>query len=396
MKNRYKKILLFSSVAVFVVLLASCARTPSVSLSSVSAPNTTNKMALRIYNVLPMYAEAAKTSWKPIRITAPLTVGRRNNIIPTIRERLIALHDMSGFDNHSTLYDSQLRAGVVQFQILNGLTGNGVLDQQTIYALNITPAQRYNELVQSMYEWAKYPEDENSRYIQVNIPSYEMHLIDHGNEVLHMRVIVGRESRPTPVLTSKIRTIVFNPTWTVPRTILAKDVIPGMQKNPNYLKEHYDMRIYANHDKNAPEINPSTIDWQTATVGNFRYRVTAPPSDVNPLGRVKFIFENDHDVYMHDTPAKGLFALNDRARSSGCVRLQHPMELVRYFYANNTDLDETLVNDYLSTRQTKFIQLRNPMPIYLTDIPAWIGRDGHVHFSRYVFARQQSNEAPDV
>lgn len=391
MKTQFKKIMIFP-ILFSSVLLASCMHGPTMSLASVSAPNTSNKTALRIYDRLPIYAVAAKMPWKPIKMNTPLKVGGRNNHVPIIRERLIALHNMQGPDNQSTLFDSQLSHAVSEFQYLNGLKQTGTIDQATLDALNITPAARYNELVQSMHEWAKYPEDQNSRYVQVNIPSYEMHLISGGSDALSMRAIVGRPSRPTPTLTSNITTIVFNPTWTVPETILAKDVIPGMQKNPNYMKEHYDMRVYASHDKNAAEINPSRIDWQTATVSNFKYRVTAPPSDRNPLGRVKFIFANDQDVYMHDTPEKSLFALNDRARSSGCIRLEHPMELVRYFYADNSDLNESLVNQYLSTQQTKFIQLRNPMPVYITNIPAWADRYGRVHFASVAFNQSAREE----
>ena len=158
------------------------------------------------------------------------------------------------------------------------------------------------------------------------------------------------------------------------------------------MQEHYDMKIYASFKKDAPEINPSTIDWQTATASNFNYRVTAPAGDKNPLGRVKFIFNNEHDVYMHDTPEKSLFASNDRARSSGCIRLENPMALVEYFYADNSDLNSELVNQYLSTHQTKFIQLRNPMPVYITYIPAWVDRFGRAHFGEDVYKNNVTDQ----
>lgn len=376
-----------------VVLLSSCARISSTSVSSVSPPQTTNKVALRIYDSLPVYANAAKMSWQPIEIKTPLKQGQRNNAVPAIRERMIALKDMPATENKDTLYDTQLAAAVSQFQYLNGLKQTGVIDQATLNAINITPSQRYRELVKSMNEWAKYPEDANSRYVQVNIPSYDLRLISHGNNVLEMKVIVGRPSRPTPTMTSKITTVVFNPTWTVPKTILAHDVIPGMRANPNYLKEHYDMRVYANYDKNAPEINPASINWQTASLSNFPYRVMAPASDQNPLGRVKFIFANDDDIYMHDTPEKSLFSLTDRARSSGCIRLENPMALVEYFYADNNDLNAELVNQYLSTRETKYIQLTNALPVYITYIPAWADRYGRVHFGQDIYGKE-SGGAP--
>ncbi len=382
MKKSFKLFFTFSSA----LLLASCAhRMSSESVSSATAPNTTNRVALRIYQTLPVYAAAAKMPWEPIQMDVPLKHGRRDNHIPIIRERLIALHDMPNIDATNTLYDSALVQAIDDFQSDNGLKTTGMIDQATLNALNITPATRYHELVQSMNEWAKYPEDQNSRYIQVNIPSYSMKLISNGEDVLQMKAIVGRAERPTPQLTSTVTTVVFNPTWTVPKTILEKDVFPGMRANPNYMKEHYDMHVYASYSKDAPEINPTTIDWQTASLDNFHYRVTAPASNVNPLGRFKFIFANDQDVYMHGTPDNGLFASSDRARSSGCIRLENPQALVEYFYADNTDLNAELVNQYLSTNQTKYIQLKNPMPIYITYITTWVDTQGHAHFGQDVY-----------
>jgi len=377
MKHPFK--LFFTCVS--ALLLASCSHVPSsTALPSTSTPNTTNKIALRIYQVLPVYAKAAKMPWEPIQ---------KNNIqlASITRERLTALGMMR---------DDSLRAAIHEFQVDNGLKATGVVNQDTLNALNIPPAERYRELVQSMDQWAKYPEDENSRYVQVNIPNYSMRLISHGVDVLQMKVIVGRPSRPTPLLNSKITTVVFNPTWTVPKTILAKDVIPGMQINPNYMKEHYDMHIYSSWEKNATEINPTSIDWKTATVNNFNYRVMAPASDTNPLGRVKFIFDNDHDVYMHDTPEKSLFAMSNRARSSGCIRLENPMALVEYFYVDNNDLTPDLVNQYLSTRETKYIQLRNPMPVYITYIPAWVDAQGNAHFAEDVYAKKAIDESKEM
>ncbi|OGT50111.1 MAG: hypothetical protein A3E82_02230 [Gammaproteobacteria bacterium RIFCSPHIGHO2_12_FULL_38_11] len=387
--TRKQNKLLLSLVLAF--LLSSCAKTPSishsVSLPSVNPPDTTNKTAMRIYETLPIYSNAAKLPWQPIQTKTPIKVGSDNAYIPVIHQRLIALQDMPAVVSVSkdTTYTASLAHGVAQFQSQNGLKPTGIINQDTLNALNITPETRFYELVRSMDAWAKLPEDANSRYIQVNVPQYEMHVEQGGEDVLHMKVVVGRPSRPTPELASTITTIVFNPSWNIPKTILSQDVIPGMQHNSNYMNEHYDMKVYANWNKDAPEISPATIDWQTATLGNFTYRVTAPPSDKNPLGRIKFIFANDQDIYMHDTPAKALFALNDRAQSSGCIRLENSMALVQYFYPDNSDLNQESVDQYLSTYETKYIQLRNPMPVYVTYITAWVDQTGHAHFARDIY-----------
>lgn len=381
------------STTALIILLSGCAHlgsSPSknsADLPYVSPPNTTNKMAMRIYEMLPVYSNAAKLNWQPIQAETPMKQTFFYSAVPTIRQRLIALQDMPPEAKPSTsaYYSAAITEGVKQFQSENGLKVTGIIDQATLDSLNIPPIQRYRELVQSMNEWAKLPQDASSRYIQVNIPTYEMHVEQGGQDVLHMRVIVGRPERPTPTLSSTVTTIQFNPSWNVPKTILEKDVIPGMQANPNYMHDHYDMKIYATWDKDSAEIDPSTINWQTANSSNFRYRVTAPPSAVNPLGRVKFIFANTYDVYMHDTPEKSLFALNDRARSSGCIRLENPMALVAYFYNDNSDLNEQLVAQYLSTYQTKYIALKHPIPVYVTYILASVDQQGHAHFARDIY-----------
>lgn len=372
-------------VVVVAIMFAGCARVPSGGspehLSLPPKPDTTNKTALALYDYLPVYQKAAEIPWAPINTTTPIKSGSVNAYLPEIRKRLIALNDYPASHYSDSLrYDPALARAVSLFQYENGLSRTGIIDQKTLNALNVTPATRFQLLVDSMYAWAKYAEDANSQYVLVNIPSYQLQVISSGSDVLNMKVIVGRPSRPTPTLSSKITTIVFNPHWNVPQTILAQDVIPGMQKNPNYLHEHYDMRVYASWNKDAAQINPSSIDWQTADAKTFPYRVTAPPSDANPLGRVKFLFNNEHDVYMHGTPEQSLFNLTIRARSSGCIRLEDPLALVRYFYDTNNDLNEMLTHEYLSSYDTKYIQLRYPMPVYVTYILVSVDNFGHLHF----------------
>jgi len=349
-------------------------------------PNTSNKTAHRIYELLPHYIELAKMPWPAIHSQKmPLKLGDDNTAVSQIRERLMRLGDLSYHDVDEKYFDTSLEHAVTQFQWRHGLKPTGVINQATLHALNVSPAQRYQELLSSMHEWAKLSEDEGSHYIHINVPNFKLHFIKHGEEILNMNIISGRATRPTPALYSKIKTIVFNPSWNVPKTILREDVIPGMQKNPNYLKEHHDIKVYANWDKTAPEIDPLTIDWKNANLKNFTYRLTAPPGDQNPLGRVKFIFDNKEDIYMHDTPQKELFSNMQRAYSSGCIRLEHPLQLVEYFYADNQDLNDELVNQYLSTTETKYIQLKNPIPIYVTYITAFVDQQGHVHFREDIY-----------
>ncbi|OGT53871.1 MAG: hypothetical protein A3E84_00685 [Gammaproteobacteria bacterium RIFCSPHIGHO2_12_FULL_42_13] len=371
------------------LLLVACSKTPQYSGSSITLPpppDTTNKNAQAIYAVLPVYANAARYAWKPIQTTTPMRLGRHYTEVPEIRDRLITLNDLPKLvASASTLYDATLAQGITRFQMINDLPATGRLDQDTLTALNISPVARYNTLLHSMHQWMEYPQDSGSRYILVNIPAYQLQLVEHGYVMWKSPVIVGRPTRPTPMLSSNIVTVVFNPTWTVPKTILSRDVIPGMQKNPNYLHEHYDMRVYANCEKDAAEIDASTIDWQNMRLANFPYCVRAPAGEKNPLGRIKFIFGNKYDVYLHDTPEKSIFNLSKRVRSSGCIRLENPQMLVHYFGFDNDNLKPELVVQYLSTLDTKQVGLKNPMPIYIVYILNWVDSQGRVIFGKNIY-----------
>lgn len=391
MKQRILRSVTFLNVSA-VFLLAGCAH-----MGSVSAPQTSNKTAHRIHRKLGRYAGLAKVSWQPIHPKLPLKYGQSDPAVPVIRSRLITLGDLSkAHASQSQHFGDALRDGIANFQWRHGLKADGTIGQKTLAALNISPKERYAELVKSMSEWAKLPENEGSHYVHVNIPSFSMSLVKDGNHVIKMKVIAGKPSRPTPTLYSKLKTIVFNPHWNVPPTIVAKDVIPGMRKNPNYLNEHYGLKVYSSWQKDAHEIDPLTIDWHSINGSTFPYKLSAPPGSENPLGRVKFIFNNDHDVYMHDTPSKGLFKKIHRAYSSGCIRLEKPFHLVEYFYDDNSDLDHEQVSRYLSSNQTKYVQLKNPVPVHITYITAWVDRSGYVHFREDLYKKHRTQAASDA
>lgn len=377
------KLILFPVIV--SAILSGCAR-----VSSTSAPQTSNKTAHHIYRQLPKYADKSANAWQPIHPKLPIKVGDVNEAVPSIRNRLIVLDDLDKkHASQSQKFDLPLEHAVLQFQWRHGIRLTGIVGEKTMAALNVNPRDRYAKLVSSMHKWAKLPENEGSHYIHVNVPSFKMYLVKDGQRVINMKVVAGKASRATPEMYSKLKTIVFNPHWNVPPTIVSEDVIPSMRKNPNYMNEHYNMKLYASWKKDAPEIDPFTVDWHSMNGKTFPYRITAPPGDQNPLGRVKFVFENDHAIYMHGTPAKELFSKMKRDFSSGCIRLEHPLHLVEYFYDDNTDLDPELVNQYLSTNQTKYIKLRTPIPVKITYITAWVDANGKAHFREDIYGKYQ-------
>lgn len=380
MNNCASRVTMICFVLVYALLIASCGSSNGLAITS----NTKSK---RLSEVIPRYQKLAHLPWSPIIYHGPITVGTHNTAIPRIRRRLIALGDLSTeLNSTSDFYDQALKDAVIRFQWRHGLKPDGKIGKKTIAALNVSPRKRLHQLKLNMRRWASIPEGIGKRYIHVNIPSYELNLVEDGAKVMKMRVIVGKPKRPTPILYSKVQTLVFNPKWNVPYNIAKKDIIPKVIEDPNYLAEN-NISVYSSWKKNAYRIDPKKIDWVRAQKEGFRYRLSQSPGDFNALGRVKFIFLNDHDVYMHDTPQRGLFQKIQRAFSSGCIRLEKPFQLVEYFIQNDEKLEHEQVYDYLSKRKIKYVRIRNPIPLYITYITAWVDRQGIPHFREDIYQR---------
>lgn len=351
-------------------------------------PDTTNKTALRIYKKLPRYADLAQQNWPPIYAAQlPLRKGMQDSAIPAIRERLVMLGDLkNNTPKGSTTFDSALKAGVKQFQWRHGLRPDGEVGENTLDSLNVSPKIRLAQLQKSMQKWAEFPENEGSRYILINTAGYKMKLIKDGKKIIDMKIVNGKPSRETPELFSKVETIVLNPKWNVPYSIMRRDIIPKVAEDPHYLAKER-IRIFESWAKDSKEINPANINWAKAARAGLPYKMTQDPGDHNALGRVKFVFANSHDIYMHDTPHKELFDKVKRAFSSGCIRLEHPFRLVEYFIQENDNLEPDQVYANLESGNTKYLRLKNPMPIYVTYIRAWVDEKGLPHFREDVYKR---------
>ena len=355
-------------------------------------PQTSNKTAHRIHAALPRYQALADNPWLPIQTTGTLKPHTQDQAVPLIRQRLALLGDLpntSRANMHSEFFDSQLEAAVKLFQWRHGIKQTGTIDKKTLAALNITPAEKLRRLSINMGRWAKFPEHEGSHYIRVNVASFDLDVVRDGSKVLNMKVIAGKPTRQTPTLYSKLKTLVFNPSWNVPRTIARKDIIPKIRENPNYLAEN-NIQIFKSWQKNAIPIDPTTIDWHAINPESFRYRFRQQSGQKNALGRVKFVFSNKHDVYLHDTPEKGLFNTLRRAYSSGCIRLHQPMRLVEYFIENNPRLKPEKIQQYLVAGKTQYVRIDNPLPIYIAYITAWVDAQGRAHFREDIYQKDVS------
>lgn len=381
----------FLSLLCVSVLLVSCAQTPSYNRADYQriAANSNNPQVQRLARTMPKYEKLAQQSWPPIYIDTPaLRPGQSNPSVPQIRQRLAALGDLyySSDAPTNTYYDPALVRAVKHFQWRHGLKQDGVIAENTLAELNVTPQQRLNALYVSMQRWAELPSTPEDEYIQVNIPSYNLAVVENNQTVLDMNVVVGKPSWPTPTLHSKVVSVVLNPSWNVPSRITEKEIVHEMVKNPNYLAEN-NIKVYQSWKKGSPEVDPQTINWaEYAGDKKLPYRLSQSPGDDNALGKIKFLFPNSHDVYLHDTQAKQLFDLPERSFSHGCIRLQKPMELFGYILQKNPKLDVDDAITQLQTTNTKHLSLSKQIPIYITYITAQVDNYGNVKFYRDIYA----------
>lgn len=336
---------------------------------------------------------ANHTEWIHIPASSSIRPGDTHPNIPLIRQRIVQAHeadDTAGFhitDTTSERYDNKLVAAIKAFQAQHGLNSDGVIGKNTIRALNIPLDWKIRQLRINMERLRWLPRNMGQRYLLVNTAGFHLSAVEHDEPVLTMRIIVGRDYRSTPSFNGALSHMVLNPYWNVPVSIATKDLLPKQQSDPAFFT-HGGFKIYPGNNRNAEPIDPDTIDWRNLKRG-FPYFLRQDPGKHNALGRIKFMFANPFNIYLHDTPSKSLFQRDIRTFSSGCIRLEKPFELAA-FALNQENLPEKFSED-LDSGKTITKHLPKPLPIYLVYITAWIDEPGKlVHFYPDIYDRDSS------
>lgn len=315
------------------------------------------KKALKIINKYPNY------DFKKLVIPDKIVQNDSNPKIIDIKKRLIYWKDMKSMDSLSVVYDSITVVGIKKFQKRHGLAADGVIGKGTITTLNVTKQQRKEQILVNLERWKWFPKNFGNEYVIINIPEYRLTLIKKQDTLRVHKVIVGRAKRKTPVLSSKLTQVVFNPTWTVPPTILREDVIPAILKNRSYLAKT-NIRLI---DKNGNQVSPR--NWNLSNARSFRY--VQIPGKFNSLGMVKLIFPNRFSVYLHDTNHRDFFEKNERSLSSGCVRVDNPLELTEYLLADSENWNLEKITATLQEDKTKFVPIKKEVLFHLLYWTAW-------------------------
>ena len=286
--------------------------------------------------------------WETIEAGGAIKPGNEDERIPAIRKRLHITGDLNVDTNmQSIVYDENLERDIKLFQNRNALTPDGIIGKGTFEALNISVEEKIDILRINMERKRWISADLSNEYIIVNIAAFKVYYLKDHNIIFSTNAQVGRTYHKTPVFREQLRYIEFNPTWTVPVSIIRKSIIPKMQKDPGYLDSHHFELL----DASGNIIPNSSVDYDNLTISNFRYSVRQKAGPWNALGEVKFIFPNKHSVYLHDTPSKSLFGQQERTFSHGCIRTQNPLDLAEVLL-EGSDWTGEKINATIESRKT--------------------------------------------
>jgi len=315
------------------------------------------KKALANINALP------KDNFNTIKIKNKIVFNDTNPSIIDIKKRLIYWKDMLPKDSLSSIYDNETAEALKKFQTRHGLAADGVIGKGTVESLNFSKKQRREQIIANLERWKWFPKNMGKEYIIINIPDYKLSLVKDNDTIRTHKVIIGRPKRKTPVLSSKLTQVIFNPTWTVPPTILREDVIPEILKNRNYLAKT-NIKLYDGNGNLVPVSN-----WRLSNAKSFRY--VQSPGTFNSLGMVKLIFPNRFSIYLHDTNHRDFFEKPVRSLSSGCVRVDNPLELTEYLMDDATNWNLEKITEALQNEITKQIKLKKEVNIHILYWTAW-------------------------
>lgn len=345
-----------------------------------------SKGYVELRTVLQRYRKVEREGGWP-KVSGPLGMGAQGVQARNLRTRLAAGGDLSEGDaGKNPVYDKAVADAVRRFQKRHGLAETGTVNAATLAALNVPVSQRIRQVELNMERWRWLPDEFGSRYILVNIPSFKMNVFENGKRVMEAKVVVGRQERQTPTFTAKMAYLVMSPKWYVPRSIAVKDKLPQLKRNP-YALARQNIRIY---NSAGQQVNPGAVNWKAVGEGNFNYQLRQDAGPRNALGGIKFMFPNPYNVYLHDTPSRGLFSQNQRTFSSGCIRISNPVELAEYLLKHDPKWNRETIKAAAASGKQRVVNLPQQVPVFLLYWTVWVDEEGLVHFRDDIYSRDKS------
>lgn len=344
------------------------------------SPETTSYVDLAIANYRDI---VARGGWPMVNLTQRLKVGSSDPAVPQLRRRLMISGDLPQNSGDSQIFDTFLNAAVKRFQQRHGLPADGVVGNSTLGALNVPADTRLGQLETNIVRLRSMSGFLGDRFVMVNIPAAEIEAVENGRVAQNHKAIVGKIDRQTPILNSKIHEVILNPYWTAPKSIIQKDIIPLMQKDPTYLTRN-SIRLF---DPQGNEVPPELVNWSTDEALTMNLRFRQDPGKINAMSSTKINFSNPHAVYMHDTPQQSVFGQLLRFESSGCVRVHNVRELTTWLLRDTPGWSRSQIEAVISTAENTIIELTEPVPVYFVYVTAWSTGDAVVHFRDDIYGR---------
>lgn len=348
----------------------------------------------RLKEGLARYRELARRYpvWPPVAEGPTLALDVHDPRVAIVRARLEILGDLEPDPSagDKDLFDAILEEAVKRFQARHGLDVDGRIGKMTRAALDVSPQARVRQMLLNMERRRWMPDRFEARYVFVNLADFELKVVDtrEGRErTIHTTdVVVGRPYHQTPEFSNAIRYLVINPYWNVPPSIARNEILPKVKADRSYLSErNFDVLDGWGHD--AAIVDPTTVDWSSIGRRSLPYRFRQGPGSDNALGRLKFMLPNEHNIYLHDTPARSLFARTQRTFSHGCIRVQDPDALAATLLQWQSGWSIDRVNARIESGERTVVSLREPIPVHIAYVTAWVNRDGSVHFRDDVYGR---------
>lgn len=352
----------------------------SVTNNSIT-PLLSNSTITAMTEAAQKYSRIVSTGGWP-RITAELKRGMRAPQVIKLRQRLYAEGDLARVSGEAQSFDYNVDQAVRRFQARHGLVVNGYVAGDTLNALNVSASKRLRQIKLNMSRIRTAKSRLHKRSIVVNIPAMKVETVEDGHIVSRHNAVVGKIDRQTPLVTSTLSQVNFNPYWHVPVSIVRKDLVPKIISDPNYIKRT-GMRIYSSWG--GREIDPKDIDFKSKRALQYAYR--QDPSRANSLGQMKLNFPSPHAVFMHDTPGKSLFTRNFRAYSSGCIRIQNIRQVVDWVLNSDKDWSQGETSKYLNNGERKDVRVRSRVSVRMVYVTSWVTPAGTVHFRKDLYEK---------
>jgi murein L,D-transpeptidase YcbB/YkuD len=320
---------------------------------------------------------AAHGGWPGVRAGRGIRPGASDPRVPSIRARLAASGEYRG-GNTATVYDPELQKAVELFETRHRMDPDGIIGPSVVAAMNVSPAARADQVRVNMERARWVLPGLNDEFLLVNLPAYKAYLIRGGRNVWEARTQIGDEGKQTPSFRSTMKTVVFNPDWTVPPMIIQDEVAKG---GADYVTK----KGLVVTDKDGREVDPSSVDWGQADTDGFPFTLKQPPGPDNALGRVKFLFPNPYSIYLHDTPSKASFDAEKRTFSHGCIRIEHPLELAQSLLAGQDGWSDSRIQDAIATDQTQNVNLAHPIPVVIVYWTVSVGANGEIRYMKDIY-----------